>query len=85
MTDTLPDRLSADPHSPYYNEELLNHGVGIRFKGVEKDNVVEYCISEKWVKVSVGNTVKRDGKPMTMKLNGLVEAYVKENTDEKAK
>lgn len=82
MTDTLPDRLSADPSSPYYNEELLTRGVGIRFKGVEKDNILEYCISEQWVKVTVGNTVKRDGTPMTMKLSGLVEAYVKENTDE---
>ncbi|MDI2112872.1 DUF3297 family protein [Commensalibacter nepenthis] len=82
MTDTLPDRLSADPSSPYYNEELLNRGVGIRFKGVEKDNILEYCISEQWVKVTVGNTVKRDGTPMTMKLNGPVEAYVKEKTDE---
>ncbi|CAI3943029.1 DUF3297 family protein [Commensalibacter papalotli (ex Botero et al. 2024)] len=82
MTDTLPDRLSADPSSPYYNEELLNRGVGIRFKGVEKDNILEYCISEQWVKVTVGNTTKRDGTPMTMKLNGPVEAYVKEKTDE---
>ncbi|MDI2091110.1 DUF3297 family protein [Commensalibacter oyaizuii] len=77
MTDTLPDRLSADPTSPYFNEEILNNGVGIRFKGVEKDNVLEYCISEQWVRVTVGNTTTRDGKPMTMKLSGPVEAYVK--------
>lgn len=82
MIDTLPDRLSADPSSPYYNEELLTRGVGIRFKGVEKENILEYCISEQWVKVTVGNTVKRDGKPMTMKLSGPVEAYVKENVGE---
>ncbi|CAI3939711.1 unnamed protein product [Commensalibacter communis] len=82
MTDTLPDRLSADPNSPFYNEELLNRGVGIRFKGVEKDNILEYCISEQWVRVTVSNTVKRDGTPMTMKLSGPVEAYVKENTEE---
>ncbi|CAI3939573.1 unnamed protein product [Commensalibacter communis] len=82
MTDTLPDRLSADPSSPFYNEELLNRGVGIRFKGVEKDNILEYCISEQWVRVTVSNTVKRDGTPMTMKLSGSVEAYVKENTEE---
>ncbi|CAI3938732.1 DUF3297 family protein [Commensalibacter communis] len=81
MTDTLPDRLSADPNSPFYNEELLNRGVGIRFKGVEKDNILEYCISEQWVKVTISNTVKRDGTPMTMKLSGPVEAYVKENTE----
>lgn len=78
MSDALPDRLSADPQSPYYNEELLNRGVGIRFKGVEKDNVIEYCLSEQWVKVSIGNTLTRNGKPMSMKLNGPVEAYLKE-------
>lgn len=80
MTDTLQDRLSADPESPYYNEELLNRGIGIRFKGVEKDNVIEYCLSEQWVKVSVGNTLTRSGKPMSMKLSGPVEAYIKEET-----
>lgn len=78
MSDALPDRLSADPQSPYYNEELLNRGVGIRFKGVEKDNVIEYCLSEQWVKVSIGNTLTRSSKPMSMKLNGPVEAYLKE-------
>ena len=29
MTDTLPDRLSTDPASPYFNEELLQRGVGL--------------------------------------------------------
>lgn len=78
MTEPLPDRLSADPQSPYYNEALLNRGIGIRFKGIEKDNVIEYCLSEQWIKVTVGNTLKRDGKPMTMKLNGAFEVYIKE-------
>lgn len=78
MSAVLPDRLSADPQSPYYDEALLTRGVGIRFKDVEKDNVIEYCISEKWVRVTVGNTMGRNGKPMTMKLNGSVEAYIKE-------
>lgn len=78
MTDVLPDRLSSDPNSPYYNEKLLNRGVGIRFKGIEKDNVIEYCLSEQWVKVAVGNTLTRNGQPMSMKLNGPVEAYIKE-------
>ncbi|MCA3342261.1 MAG: DUF3297 family protein, partial [Roseomonas sp.] len=46
MTPALPDRLSNDPSSPFYNEALLNRGVGIRFKGQEKTNVEEYCVSE---------------------------------------
>ena len=47
MPDTLPDRLSTDPRSPYYNAELLERDIGVRFKGVEKTNVAEYCVSER--------------------------------------
>ncbi|HET9159664.1 MAG TPA: DUF3297 family protein, partial [Caulobacteraceae bacterium] len=78
MTDTLPDRLSASPNSPYYNEELLARGVGVRFKGVEKTNVEEYCVSEGWVRLAVGKGVDRKGNPMTVKLQGAVEPYIKE-------
>ncbi len=78
MTDTPPDRLSTDPASPFYNEELLARGIGIRFKGVEKTNVEEYCVSESWVRLSVGKSVDRRGKPITMKLQGPVEPYFRE-------
>jgi hypothetical protein len=77
MTDTLPDRLSTDPASPYFNEALLARGVGIRFRGLEKTNVEEYCVSEGWVRVSVGKAVDRRGKPLTMKLTGPVEPYLR--------
>jgi len=46
MNDMPPDRLSADASSPFYNAEMLERGVGIRFKGAEKNNVEEYCVSE---------------------------------------
>jgi Protein of unknown function (DUF3297) len=75
---TLPDRLSADPQSPYYDEALLQRGVGIRFKGQEKTNVEEYCVSEGWVRVSVGKAVDRKGRPLTIKLQGPVEPYLRE-------
>ena len=78
MTDTPPDRLSTDPASPFYDEELLARGIGIRFKGVEKTNVEEYCVSEGWVRLSVGKSVDRRGKPITMKLQGPVEPYFRE-------
>ena len=42
MTDTLPDRLSCDPRSPFHDEALLSRGIGIMFNGVEKRNVEEY-------------------------------------------
>ncbi|MFL4990888.1 MAG: DUF3297 family protein [Microvirga sp.] len=76
MTDTLPDRLSSNPNSPYFNEELIAKGVGIRFNGVEKTNVDEYCISEGWVRVTAGNAKDRFGNPMTIKLKGKVEPYL---------
>ncbi|ANA14236.1 glutathione peroxidase [Acetobacter pasteurianus] len=78
MSDTLPDRLSVNPESPFYNEDLLARGIGVRFKGVEKTNVEEYCISEGWVRVAVGKTVDRRGNPLTMKLSGPVEVWVKD-------
>ena len=74
-SDQLPDRLSVDPRSPYYNEAVLSRDVGIRFKGVEKTNVEEYCISEGWVKLPVGKALDRRGQPMTMKVKGKVEAW----------
>ncbi len=76
-TATLPDRLSVDPDSPHYNEDVLTKGVGIRFNGVEKTNVEEYCVSEGWVRVQAGNAKDRFGNPMTLKLKGKVEPYVK--------
>jgi hypothetical protein len=75
MSDTLPDRLSADPASPHHDAALLERGVGVRFKGQEKNNVEEYCVSEGWVRLSVGNTRDRKGRPLTVKLKGAVEPY----------
>ncbi len=73
----LPDRLSVNPRSPYYNEEVLAQGVGIRFKGEEKTNVEEYCISEGWVRLALGNKVDRKGNPLTILQKGPVEAWIK--------
>lgn len=77
MTD-LPDRLSTNPSSPYHDAALLQRGIGIRFKGVERTNVEEYCVSEGWVRVAVGKTLDRAGNPMTMKLQGPVEPYLRD-------
>lgn len=78
MSDALPDRLSNDPDSAFYDEALLSRGVGIRFKGQERTNVEEYCVSEGWIRVAVGKTLDRKGKPLTMKLTGAVEPYLRE-------
>jgi hypothetical protein len=78
MTDTPPDRLSNDPESPHYDADVLARGVGVRFKGVEKTNVEEYCVSEGWVRLAVGNTRDRKGNLLTMKLTGPVEPYFRD-------
>ncbi len=75
---TPPDRLSTDEASPHFDAALLERGVGIKFKGVEKTNVYEYCVSEGWIRVVVGNTRDRKGNPLTIKLQGPVEPYFKD-------
>ena len=77
MADTLPDRLATDPASPYYDAALLERGIGVRFNGAEKTNVEEYCISEGWIRVSAGKAKDRFGNPMTVKLKGRVEVWLK--------
>jgi hypothetical protein len=81
VTVELPDRLSTDPRSPFYNAEVLQRDVGIRFKGVERTNVEEYCVSEGWVRLSMAKTRDRKGNPLTMKLSGPVEPYFKDIAD----
>lgn len=75
----LPDRLSIDPKNLHYDEAVLAFQVGIRFNGVEKTNVEEYCISENWVRVPAGGNAKdRKGNAMTFKLSGKVEVFYTE-------
>jgi hypothetical protein len=73
----LPDRLSIDERSPFFNEAVLQYEVGVRFRGEEKTNVYEYCVSEKWVRVEAGKAKDRFGNPLTIKLTGEVEPYYK--------
>lgn len=78
MTDTPPDRLAINPKSPHHDAALLERGVGIKFNGIEKTNVEEYCISEGWVRVAAGKARDRFGNPMTVKLSGKVEPYFRD-------
>ncbi|KRG43702.1 glutathione peroxidase [Stenotrophomonas panacihumi] len=75
MSDTPPDHLAVDPRSPFHDEAVLARGVGVRFNGIERDNVEEYSVSEGWIKVQVGKSRDRRGNPMTMKVKGTVEPY----------
>jgi len=78
MSETPPDRLAVDPDSPFHDADLLQRGVGVRFKGDDKTNVEEYCVSEGWVRLAVGTTTDRRGKAMTVKLQGPVEPYFRD-------
>jgi hypothetical protein len=82
MPDSPPDRLSTDPRSPFYDAKALERDVGVRFKGAEKTNVAEYCVSEGWIRVEAAKTKDRHGNPLTIKLTGPVEVWFK---DEKKK
>ncbi len=73
--DQPPDRLSTDPRSPHYDEDVLARDVRIVFNGAEKTNVEEYCVSEGWIRVAAGKSKDRFGNPMTIKLKGTVEPY----------
>jgi hypothetical protein len=75
MSDTPPDRLALNPRSPFYDAAALARGVGIRFKGEEKTNVEEYCVSEGWVRLPVGKSLDRRGNAMTIKVMGEVVPY----------
>ncbi|AOL24472.1 Protein of unknown function (DUF3297) [Erythrobacter litoralis] len=73
--DVPPDHLSVHPSSPHFNAEVLQRGVGIRFKDRVRTDIEEYSISEGWVRVQAGKTVDRKGNPLTIKLSGPVEAW----------
>jgi hypothetical protein len=82
MTDSankpaLPDRLSIDPRSPHHVKAVFEHDIGILFNDKERFDVEEYCVSEGWIKVPVGNKVDRKGKPLLIGLKGKVEAFYK--------
>jgi hypothetical protein len=75
MSDTPPDHLSTNPRSPHFNMDVLQRGIGIRFKERERNDVEEYSISEGWIRVAAGKTRDRHGNPLTIKLSGPVEAW----------
>lgn len=75
MSDTPPDHLSTNPRSPHFDMDVLQRGIGVRFKGRERKDVEEYCISERWIRVAAGKTRDRHGNPLTIRLTGDVEVW----------
>ena len=80
--DFPPDRLSVNPRNEHFNQDVLQRGVGIRFKGNQRRDIEEYSISEGWVRVQAGKTMDRKGNPLTIKLNGPVEAWYEDLGDD---
>jgi len=77
-TDTLPplpDHLSIDPRSPHHVAAAFERDIGIRFNDVERTDVEEYCISERWIRVRSPKAKDRRGQPLLIKLKGKVEAF----------
>ncbi len=77
--DSPPDRLSLNARSPHFKPDLLQRGVRIRFKGKERNDVEEYCVSEGWIRVAAGRSLDRYGQPMTVKLKGEVEPFYRDS------
>jgi Protein of unknown function (DUF3297) len=75
MTEAPPDRLCVDPSSPFYDEAALVRGVGVKFRGVERRDVEEYCVSESWIRAAAGRALDRRGAPLVIKMTGTVEPY----------
>jgi len=73
--DVPPMQLSVNPGSKHFDQAALQRGVGIRFKGRQRTDIEEYSIPEGWVRVQAGRTMNRKGQPLTLKLNGPVEAW----------
>jgi hypothetical protein len=80
--DVPPDRLAIQPRSPFFDADKLGRGIGIRFKGVVRTNVEEYCVSEGWVRVQAGRSYDRKGNPLTIKLSGPVESWYEDLGDD---
>ena len=80
-TDGPPDRMSTRPKSPHYDAACLERGIGVRFNGVEKTNVEEYCVSDGWIKVAVGKARDRHGNPTLLTLKGTVEVWFLDETE----
>ena len=56
---TPPLHLSVNPKSEHFNVDVLQRGVGIKFKGRTRTDIEEYNIPEGWVRVQAGKTVER--------------------------
>jgi hypothetical protein len=79
-TEALPDRLCGDDTSEFYHADCGS--VGVEFDGkIRPNDVVEYCISEGWIRVQIrmnnGKIMMRHGKKYTRIWRGEVKPFLK--------
>jgi hypothetical protein len=68
----LPDKLSIETESPFYDECYKR--VGVRVDGKIINNCVEYNVAERWVRRTV-----RDSKGKIKKERGRIVAIMQKN------
>ena len=67
-----PPRISSDPSSIYYDAKSIARGLSVTVDQSEFMNVYEYCVPEKWVRLTLKKTKTRNGQPMTIVKHGHV-------------
>lgn len=72
----VPDRLSADKTSPFYNELLISRvpPLQVYLNDVKQDRCVEFCVSQGWIVVWT-DVLNANGNKIYKKLQGKVDAF----------
>lgn len=80
-SDGIPDRVCLEDGSPHYFAKWRQ--LGVRYNGGECNSVVEFCISEGWMRSQVfhgGRPKMERGKFVTIKRHGTIEPYWRSRT-----
>lgn len=72
VTSEFPDRLSVEPNSRYYTS--VGSYVGVKLEGEIVEQVVEFCISEGWIRKGKKGMTLADAAAAP-KIRGKVEAF----------
>jgi hypothetical protein len=75
-SDAIPDRVSLEDDSPYYFPKWRQ--LGVRHNGGECNSVVEFCVSEGWIRTQIfhgGRPKAERGKFVTVTRRGTIEPY----------
>lgn len=83
MTEKYPDRLCSE--QAFDVGDSFHRYIGVRLNGKEVFGVIEYCISEGWVRVAAwhwnGLMKMERGRVVTVLRRGKVELYHRTDLD----